>query len=532
MNKINIENLRNNMDYFCDNNESAFNYAKIKADYICKIVNDETFNIAFQKYIDNYKDNLGSAIKLQSHLFINMESFFHLIHHIHSIYSDFDILKARINFEKHSDKCVLILSKIQSTDYESNFDDNYLYFSNRKYVSLNGSKRLKKSIKKLIELNGFEFALNTFVNNKICKEFISVNTFIDIVDQESIIYRPTNEFFTVYDINESNPIGQTINRQSIFHCDYKHRYYILNEDNESKETEDNYTVHAAFWEYMYVSDCGEYNFLYEENRNEHDNRQSGNYLSDYHSDSSDVLLFNQTSTLRIGIEIEKEDRQVLRSVKLSKFQDLTNNLYRKESDGSLGNGGFELITPIYELDLPAIIKHIQSNNILLEHINADCSYDTCGAHINVSDESKSIHSLWNGIQNYFPLFYSMYPKRKFNSFCKAKNKEKLLIDNEKYQAFKMHNNRIEFRIFPMLKNFDQLKFRLGLMNLILTNQVNTYKQAKNVIEKKIYPYLLDSKVYDKNTLSVLNQRFIKNSVDYGYSVNIDDSDTDFENQNI
>lgn len=194
------------------------------------------------------------------------------------------------------------------------------------------------------------------------------------------------------------------------------------------------------------------------------------YVDSYHSDTS-VKYFDYNASAKsifnVGFEIEKEDLSVKESIYLDDFKDKTGDIWRKEKDGSLNNdSGFELISPVFPLNKSLIIDYIKNNQILLEHINADYS-SSCGGHIHISIKHFTGEELFSHISCFMPLLYALYPSRAKNTYTQSKPKSLMQKSSDKYQSVKIWSNRIEIRIFPAVKNIENLAFRIDLINYIL-----------------------------------------------------------------
>jgi len=229
------------------------------------------------------------------------------------------------------------------------------------------------------------------------------------------------------------------------------------------------------------------------------------YTRDYHDNRfQEKVSFTKNPKFYIGIEIEKEDVDVKESIMIHDFEDECPN-YRKERDGSLDDySGFELITPPYELKPKSIIDAIKSNQILLNHINADISKN-CGGHVNLSEEGMTGEELFDKIKGYTPLLNALYYKRIDKSYCKGKSNDELKSEKAKYQSIRIHSNRVEFRMVSAVKNIDVLEWRLRLFELIVKNPTECPIKAFYNIHSKFKSHL--RKVY-KNNFSELNDRII------------------------
>jgi hypothetical protein len=113
---------------------------------------------------------------------------------------------------------------------------------------------------------------------------------------------------------------------------------------------------------------------------------------------------------------------------------------------------------------------------LLNHVNAQKS-TACGGHINVSEAGKTGSQLFDEVKGYTPLFYALYHKRVDKNYCKGKKNSELQEENEKYQAIRIHSNRIEYRIVSAVPNIDTLIWRTRLIEYILNNKTENPKEA-------------------------------------------------------
>lgn len=231
------------------------------------------------------------------------------------------------------------------------------------------------------------------------------------------------------------------------------------------------------------------------------------YTRDYHNGSYKTLKFDGKSKYCIGYEIEKEDYGVLESISIDDFEEETGNLWRKEKDGSLdGDTGYELISPTFEFNIDKIFEHIECNDVLVRHINADKS-TSCGGHIHLSEEGLSGEQLFDKVKGYMPLLYALYYGRVDKSYCKGKANDDLKCDNEKYQAVKIHSNRIEFRIISAVPNVSTLKWRSKLLMMMLQNPTHDVIKAYYNVDTKFTKIL--KQAYSDDKLVDLKERFVK-----------------------
>lgn len=230
------------------------------------------------------------------------------------------------------------------------------------------------------------------------------------------------------------------------------------------------------------------------------------YLRGYHDGSYKTLNFENKSKYKIGYEIEKEDQEVLESINIEDFEERTDCLWRKESDGSLNSGeGYELISPTFEFNIDKIFEHIEGNKTLVEHIDADTSTN-CGGHIHLSEDGLTGEQLFEKVKGYTPLLYALYYGRVDKTYCKGKANRDLAYENEKYQAIKIHNDRIEFRIISAVPSVKTLKWRSKLLMMILQNPTHDIIKAYYNVDTKFTKIL--KQTYSDDKLVELKERFV------------------------
>jgi hypothetical protein len=265
--------------------------------------------------------------------------------------------------------------------------------------------------------------------------------------------------------------------------------------------------HSIVW----VEDVGEYMYSDDAWWDDEDecyySHNKQRYIRDYHDGSYQTFIFNDKSKYRIGYEIEKEDETVRDSIRIDDFEEVTGGYWRKEKDGSLDSeSGYELISPTFEFDVDKIFEHIESNEQLVAHINAEHSY-SCGGHIHLSEKDLSGNEIFEKVKGYTPLFYALYYGRVNKSYCKGKSNKDLENENEKYQAIKIHHDRVEFRIISAVPNVETLKWRTKLLMMILQNPTDDIIKAYYNVDTKFTKLL--KQVYSDEKLVEVKERFIK-----------------------
>ena len=262
---------------------------------------------------------------------------------------------------------------------------------------------------------------------------------------------------------------------------------------------------------VYLEDCDEYgradDSYYDEEEGYWYSTPRETYVRGYHNGHYKDLSFNNKSKYSIGFEVEKEDGEVRDSIHIDDFEEKTHNLWRKERDGSLDDEyGYELISPTFEFDINEIFDHIESNEQLVAHI--DAKYTTrCGGHIHLSEKGLDGYQLFDKVKGYTPLLYALYHGRINKNYAKGKSNEDLRKENEKYQAIKIHDNRIEFRIISAVPNIKTLKWRCKLLMMILQNPTDDVIKAYYNVDTKFTKLL--KQTYTDDKLVELKDRFIK-----------------------
>jgi hypothetical protein len=137
-----------------------------------------------------------------------------------------------------------------------------------------------------------------------------------------------------------------------------------------------------------ISNCychsdGNY-YTYEEER-------KGLKLKSYHGSNIAFEQNYQPSGWRIGFEIEKVDSEVLSE---GDNYDINKFGWDVEQDSSLSEGGFELISKVYDLHSDLMLSEIKD---LRYYINADFD-KTCGGHINISCDRMNKEELLAGVK--------------------------------------------------------------------------------------------------------------------------------------
>ena len=182
--------------------------------------------------------------------------------------------------------------------------------------------------------------------------------------------------------------------------------------------------------------------------------------------------WNAESKYTIGFEIEKEDDDAI-EIKYAALHKDTG--WCKEDDSSLEDGGYELVSPAFDLFDSGLDEDIKDRR-LIKLINGNQS-SRCGGHINVGSTLFSTTELFEHLSGYFPLFYSMYEHRIETYYSKAKKKHEY-FSRDKMSSIYIKSNVLEFRIPSAVKNVQNLLWRRDLMR-ILCKSIKLVAATKN-----------------------------------------------------
>jgi hypothetical protein len=224
-----------------------------------------------------------------------------------------------------------------------------------------------------------------------------------------------------------------------------------------------------------------------------------------------VEMFGRTRPkYTLGLEVEKEDRDAKVLNDASDIYDATK--WCHERDGSLDQyKGFELVSPIFDLyDTDTLTKNF--NHPMIKPL-IDAKYsERCGGHINVASTEYTPDQLANGFLGFMPLLYSIYESRINRDYSRAKDKHKYFAERGKYSAMFIKDHLVELRIFPAVKNVDNLMWRVGLVRIMVEN---LYKSELDVLKmllntrSRLYKHM--ALIFDDHKILDKANKFIKHS---------------------
>jgi hypothetical protein len=198
----------------------------------------------------------------------------------------------------------------------------------------------------------------------------------------------------------------------------------------------------------------------------------------YHTtkDNGYVDTTSPETLYTIGFEVEKEDRHILSQYSVS---DLTLG-WAREHDGSLNDEtGYELVSPIYDL-FSDKLDNDMADTTLRRHINADSSYD-CGGHINFGKRGTSGAQLLKESAAYLPLFLALYRRRVTGRWAKMKVDINKYNGEDRYVAFNVQREYIEFRLVSRVESVDNLLWRRDLFRIMANNLGKSVAQVQGMM---------------------------------------------------
>ncbi|NDB86246.1 MAG: hypothetical protein EB127_26650, partial [Alphaproteobacteria bacterium] len=205
---------------------------------------------------------------------------------------------------------------------------------------------------------------------------------------------------------------------------------------------------------------------------------------------------NDDDEFIVGIEVEKVDRRLQRDSLV--YELLQNTGWKKESDGSLGDGGYELVSPkLPLLDMNRILKACEP---VKKYINGQ-SDSSCGGHLNVSRKGVSSRDLLKGMKGFVPIIYALYENRLTNRYCQAKKWNNYFNYRDKYTAFYLKNENIcEIRLFSRVTNYTTLQWRIKLLQTLFGDygkNLNQFVLKMSNRDSSLYKLLNEQYEHDK-----------------------------------
>ena len=372
---------------------------------------------------------------------------------------------------------------------DRNFEIDFLGCSSKIKLS---SFLKRKGVLKKIDLTDYD----TNSNDTLTYSTLPTSIFTENVktrEDHDCYFRATDlDQLEIVDVGDMAFINdsEVLEANSVLYSDFDEEYFfeaslawgiIDNNGNQgyfSTHDNDYVSVHggsyvneevARHFSIVNCSSCGDfYNCEETSCCEEEEEEESNDYhtLRPYHT-----AKFKDKTTLKTrfkcGFEIEKETE----SVEVH-YRDFEEKGWTAESDSSLDDNGFELVSPVFDMQKEEEIKkdlfHFE------KFINAEYS-NNCGGHIHVSDVKRTPKEILRDLKGYECLLLAMYPYRTERSYCKPKKFSDYSTRPEKYSALYVKERTLEIRIFPSPKNVETLIFRKDLLLNFLQNPCKTLK---------------------------------------------------------
>jgi len=216
----------------------------------------------------------------------------------------------------------------------------------------------------------------------------------------------------------------------------------------------------------------------------------------WQSNSNCPAFINDNDEYIIGLEVEKVD-EALRNKGLV-YELLQTTGWRKEIDGSLSDGGFELVSPKLPLfDNTRIAAALEP---VRDYLNAD-SDQSCGGHITISRKGVSSYELLRNFKGFVPIIYAIYENRLNNYFCEAKRWRNYFNRPTKRSAFYLKNSQVlEIRLPSRFVSYNVLQWRVKLMQIFVSDygkNLNQFLLKMSATESKLYKHLAEQYSHEK-----------------------------------
>ena len=284
----------------------------------------------------------------------------------------------------------------------------------------------------------------------------------------------------------------------------------VREDEHIFDDEARYCESNNCW--YHTDDVGDIIFYWDCDGEYHDEPEPEEELHEYHSGPRETWPDARNADWKIGFEVEKEDYDPIHSYSLS---DCDRTMWARESDSSLGDGGFEFVSPVFNLFTDGLEESVKSP-IVSYHINADCSR-SCGGHINISRSGMTGEELFGVMKPYVPLFLALYSGRMDNTYSKAMKHERSYISGGKYQAIAVKHRIVELRIVSAVPNVDTLLWRRDLIRIVAEgcdNSVRPMQVLRDLLDKRSALHKHLAKVYDADKIALITSMYAQFADDF------------------
>jgi hypothetical protein len=284
----------------------------------------------------------------------------------------------------------------------------------------------------------------------------------------------------------------------------------VREDEHIFDGEARYCESNGCW--YHADDVGDIIFYWDCDDEYHDEPEPEDELHEYHSGPREIWPDARDADWKVGFEVEKEDYDPIHSYSLSECD---RTMWARESDSSLGDGGFEFVSPVFNLFTDGLEESVKSP-IVSYHINADYSR-SCGGHINISRSGMTGEELFGVMKPYVPLFLALYSGRMDNTYSKAMKYERSYISGGKYQAIAVKHRIVELRIVSAVPNVNTLLWRRDLIRIVAEgcdNSVRPMQVLRDLLDKRSALHKHLAKVYDADKIALITSMYAQFADDF------------------
>lgn len=217
---------------------------------------------------------------------------------------------------------------------------------------------------------------------------------------------------------------------------------------------------------------------------------------DTHGEKDIPKFIEDSDEVLVGIEVEKVDSNLQRDILA--FQLFQETGWKKENDGSLNSGGYELVSPLLPLFDSTRIE--RACKPVQKYINGQ-SDSSCGGHFNISKKGVDSRTFLRGMKGFVPIIYALYETRLSNRFCRARNWNHYFSNIDKYSAFYLKtSNIVEIRLFSRITNYKVMMWRIKLMQTLMQDygrNLNQFVLKMSASENPLYQLLREQYTHQR-----------------------------------
>ena len=158
------------------------------------------------------------------------------------------------------------------------------------------------------------------------------------------------------------------------------------------------------------------------------------------------------------------------------------------------------MSPIYDLFDSELDDDIKKYPVLKDHINAD-STTACGGHINFGKVGTRGPELLKECSAFLPLFVALYRKRAVSRWSKMRVDPRDYNGDERYVAFNVKRDYIEFRIIARVYDVDTMLWRRDLFRIMAKNpNIGAAKVQQMMLDRRSELHKHLRKMYTEDKL--------------------------------